>query len=271
MVAVLDVVEIMKFPIHFTSIAIACSVVACHPQETSSPADSRPEMTENTDEAVVTATPSQDTQDVEVKMPAVDTNWNFLYRERRTPELFERYRQALKLIVDETGIKGTVETTSRRLGDWFVIGVDDGIREDPETIPLDAPAIDHVHTYVVDMANQKVIQTNDFAALRPLFDALDLAHRQPFESVEDEKKFLGSLAVLIASVANNRWRYIEPISGQRFPPGVGGPMLEIEGNTVTFTYFVSGSGMMMSFTRNQLVVSPKGIVFNAEIYRSPKE
>ena len=257
----MEMVKIVKRLAVFTSFSIAFTMAACHPQETSSPVDSaRDEVLNHAENSEV------EVQKDEVKMPAVDTNWSFFYRERRTPELFDRYRQALKIIVDETGIKGTVETTSRRLGDWFVIGIDDGIREDPSTLPLDAPPIDHVHTYVVDMANKKVIKTNDFAALRPLFDALDLAHRQPLETDEEEMKFWGSLATLVASVAVNRWKYIEPISGQRFPDGVGGPSLKMNGDTVVFTYFVSGGGMMMSFTKNELVVSPKEIVFNSELW-----
>ena len=257
-------------------VASVTALSACHPQETSSPVDSKTEVVEKNEVVENTAnTTDSAAQEVkqetkEVKMPQVDSKWSFFYQDRRTPELLANYKKALKIVVDQANMHGTMENVSRRLGDWYVIGIDDGIREDPRNLPTDAPMIDHVHTYVVDLANEKLIEQNDFAALRPLFDGLDLVHRQPLDSLSDEKSFLNSLAALVASVADKHWKYVEPIQGQRFPPGVGGPRLEIKGDTAIFTYFVSGSGMMMSYTQNQLTITPSAITFNSELYRMPR-
>ena len=264
--------NMLKNLILMSLLAAALAMTACHPKETASPVESVSDNIDNKDvsaDASNTNAPSEDKniQGDSMNTPAVDENFKFFYREKRNQEIVDKYKHALQLIKAHDGLSGTMDNTSRRIGDWYVVGVDDNIREDPSQMPTDAPAVDHIHAYVIDMANDKVIAQNDFMALRPLFDALNLAQRKPFDDVDDENKFLGSLAALVASVATGKWRYIEPISGQRFPEGVGAPRMKVEGDVVTFTYFVSGSGMMMHFTRNTLTISPKEIVFNSELVK----
>jgi len=272
MVAVLEMRHMYKILILISLVAVAFVMTSCHPKETASPVETVSDSIDNKDtsEAVDnTNAPSQDIQKKGDSMntPAVDDNFKFFYREKRNQEVVDKYKHALQLIKAHDGLSGTLDNTSRRIGDWYVVGVDDNIREDPAMMPMDAPAVEHVHAYVIDMANDKVIAQNDFMALRPLFDALNLADRKPFDDIDDENKFLGSLAALVASVATGNWRYIEPISGQRFPDGVGAPRMKVEGDVVTFTYFVSGTGMMRSFTENTLTISPKEIVFNSQLVR----
>lgn len=253
----------MKRVIGLIPAALMLSLSACHPQEASTPVDSNPEVVKDAENSVQAEAPAQEVK--EVNMAAVDSTLGFYYKDRRNADLQAKYKQALKLIVDQMDMHGTMENTSRRFGDWYIIGIDDNIRENPETMPTDAPAADHVFTYVVDLNSQKVIAQNDFVALRPLFDALDLVHHQPSDSADDEQRFLGALAALVASVADKHWRFIEPMTGQHFPDGVGGPKLEVNEDTAVFTYFTSSSGMRISFTKNQLTISPKEIVFNSEI------
>ena len=257
----------MKNFVAYIPVVFAVSLSACHPQEASSPVDSKPDVLENADSLIpVDTTAREEVKQVakEVDMPAADLNWSFFYKDRRTPEILDKYKRALKIVVDQADMHGTMDNVSRRIGDWFVIGINDDKRDDPELKVTDAPDVDHVFTYVVDLANGKVIAQNDFAALRPLFNALDLIHRKPLDSA-NEQKFLNSLAALVASVANKHWRFVEPMEGQSYPNGVGAPELEIKGDTAIFTFFISGGGMASSFTKNQLTIAPAEITFNAEI------
>ncbi len=246
--------------------ALSLLVCGCHP--TPEPSSAAPETPESAADPAPAQSPEPQT--APVREAVVGTEWGFFYKERRDEASLDIYKRALKLVKDQTGTSGTLSTVSRHIGDWYlmIIEIEDNTPRD--MIPTDAPPPDTERAYLVDMAAEKVVQTGDILAARPFYRGLHLDRHVPSVDPDVESSYLGSIAASLSAVNFGHTRYIEPIQGQRFPDGVGGPRLSAGPNGALFTYYISGRGMMYSITECKLRVSDTAYEFTSDIFQ-PKE
>ena len=241
---------------------LALLTTGCHP--TPEPSSAAPETPENAAEPAPAQAP--ETQTAPVRVGVVGTEWTFFYREKQDPAKLEGYKRALKLVKEQTGISGTLSNISRNIGDWYLMIVEIEDNTPPEMVPLDAPPPDRERAFLVDLAAEKVVQTGDILAARPFFRGLHLDKHVPSADPEIENTYLGSIAASLSAVNFGHTRYIEPISGQRFPDGVGEPRLSASPDCAVFTYFISSRGMMRFFTVCKLKISDTVYEFTSDTY-----
>ena len=245
---------------------LALLITGCHP--TPEPSNVAPETAENAAEPAPAQAPEPQT--APVREGVVGTEWGYFYKERRDEANLEVYKRALTLVKEQTGTSGTLSNVSRHIGDWYLIIVKIEDKTPPEMVPLDAPPPDTERAYLVDMAAEKVVQTGDIIAARPFYRGLHLDRHVASADPDIENDYLGSVAATLSAVNFGHTRHIEPISGQRFPEGVGAPTLSVGPNGALFTYYISGRGMMYSITECKLRVSDTAYEFTSDIFR-PKE
>ena len=242
------------------SALLLCIATGCHPTPEPSAVSQEP--------AEESAEPAQPQAETPKRDAVVGNEWQFFYKERHdNPDAVEAYKRALKLVVDKTGISGTLSTISRHIGDWYIIIVETKDDRPRDMIPLDAPAPDLTKAYLVNMAAEEMIQPGDYIAARPLFRGLHLDKHIPDPNPDNEKQYLGSIAIALSAVAFSHTRYIEPITGQVFPEGIGGPSLRVGPNGAVFTYYIASTGMMQSFTVCTLKVSDTSYSFASDIWK----
>ena len=228
----------------FLLVILALFFTGCHP--TPEPSAVTPESAEPAAESV--PEPIAEAQAEPVREAVVGDKWEFFYKERRDEAKLNVYKRALQLLKDQLDVNGTLSSISRHIGDWYLIIVEIEDKTPPEMIPLDAPAPQTEFAYLVDMAAEKVIRPGDWIAARPFYRGLHLERHTPSADPEAEKEYLGSIAATLSAVSFSHTRYIEPITGQQFPEGVGGPRLSIGANGAVFTYYIASTGMMYFFT-----------------------
>jgi hypothetical protein len=249
----------------FLLVAFAFVYTGCHP--TPEPSAVSPESTESTSDASSDTTGTTPAP-APAKVAEVGTEWQFFYKERRTnPPIIDVYKRALKLVKDQTGTEGTLGTTSRHIGDWYLIQIEIEDKTPPEMIPTDVPAPERERAYLVDMAAEKVVQPGDMLAARPFFRGSQLDKHIPSADPDIEKTYLGSIAASLSAVSFSHTRYIEPIQGQVFPPGVTGPRLSAGPNGAVFTYYIHSTGMNYFITECILKVSDTKFEFASDIMR----
>lgn len=238
-------------------------------------AETNPNTTQSADsveaKADVKAADNADSKTAEVK--AVETvepldplpvdGFHFLYGEKDS-KVRKRFADAAKIVADKYKVTTAIDEWSKHFGDWYFIKFK--LEEIPrDMIPLDAPAR-HPDVYLVNLSDGQIIEMGDWRAAKPLFDAI-LDYYDKIGDDEKKVSLVRGMASAASTVAFRHDRYLEVISGQVFPDGIGDPQLKRTMDGVELVYFISSSGMMRSFTRCQLRMVGKGITFESEIMR----
>ena len=193
--------------------------------------------------------------------PLPADKFRFLYGEK-DPEVLKRFDMARKIVEEKTKPTTKLNEWSKHFGDWFFIQFE--LEEIPrDMIPLDAPA-HQPDVYLVNLANNELIEMGDWRAAKPLFDAI----LERFDSLDDDdarQDLVKAMASAASVVAFRHGRYLEVISGQVFPEGIGDPRLKRTMDGAELVYFIMSSGMERSFTQCTLRIKGKGITYESEI------
>ena len=193
--------------------------------------------------------------------PLSADKFHFLYGEK-DPEIKKRFNEAANLVKEKHKETTALNEWSKRFGDWYIIQFE--LPEiPPERIPLDAPARTP-DCYLVDLANRQVIEMGDWRAAKPFFDAL-IERFDNIDNDDEKASFVKAMASAASVVAFRHDRYIEVITGQKFPEGVGDPRLKRTMDGAELVYFIASTGMRYSITQCKLTIKGKGIAFESEI------
>jgi len=179
----------------------------------------------------------------------------FYYKFQNTENAAE-YERAAKVIKDANGVTGDMSSSSKRFAGWFMIEFE-AAKSDIEA--LDGPA-PKKPSYLVDIANNKVVATNAFEDAKPLIDRV-LAVYDSIDSNRKKSGLLDGLCGIVSTIAHGDMNFIGAGNGSNEPElkkendatiivfyrNIGSSYVDIE--RMTFTYHNDGK---MTFEKSNL-------------------
>lgn len=206
--------------------------------------------------------PNNQPSELEKSLPPA-TEWRTLYRDNKKEKIQAYFARARELVKQQKGIDGELDTWSKYFGPWVIVELKPAPATD-DLIVMDGPAPSK-RAYLLDMARETVLETGDWKAAKPFFDAQLAVIKKGFSSRDDERNFWANLASSASVVGFGHTNYVDyEGQGVHYPKPVTGPKWKQSKAKTELTYFVNESAMAMSFKRCRLTITEADIVFVSE-------
>ena len=186
--------------------------------------------------------------------PILTNHFKIKYEEESNPQITTIYNRAFALIKRSNDRFLNASMFCYRSGDWYILEVNlsplffDGYER---TTDVGSCSRGTREVYVLDMIHDRIIQKDDFDALKTVFETLKT--RKPHHNDNEERKYLYHITTILLAAAEPGSMFIEPHDGQHFPEEVDFPKYEIQGETLIYNWFELSGGMAYSITKHTII------------------
>ncbi len=191
-------------------------------------------------------------QKTSIKKPILTDHFTIMRNESDNPYIITIYDRAFNIIKKHNDRVLRTSMFCYRSGDFYILNVElvlpktyifstDNDASNPKTRAI----------YVLDMSHDRIIQKDDFDALKTVFETLKT--RKPHQNDYEERKYLYHITTILLAAAEPGGDFIEPNGGERFPEEVDFPKYTICGDSLIYTWYELSTGMAYYIIKHTLI------------------
>ena len=183
-----------------------------------------------------------------------EIDWEYMFM---NPDKADDYQDAANLVHDIPA-SFVLVNNSKRYGHWFILTFRP--KRDPDLSILDEEPEDV--TFLVDMANRRVVAAEDFEAARPLFDRL-LARVDHYADIDAQERLVSidDIAQVATVIKSKKMWNVEGSSllPDTFEFNNYMPVFEKKSDKTTITFYISKQVTLVDRQCMVLTITPHSI------------